>query len=122
MLYPPTILVAKLSLLTLYLQIFRPNPTLRYCIYFGMTFLALFYAATFTAYGYLSIPKRGQSQLEAMLSVDTARDIPLGIAQGAVNVVSDFCILIIPIPGVLKLQLPPAKKIGILTIFMTGLL
>lgn len=122
MLYSPTILLAKLSLLALYLQIFRPNQTLRYCIYVGMIFLTLFYASTFTAYGYLSIPKRGQSQLQAILSVDTAKDIPLGITQGAVNVVSDFCILIIPIPGVLKLHLPPAKKVGVLAIFMTGLL
>ena len=122
MLYSPTILTAKLSLLALYLKIFRPNPTLRYCIYFGMVFLALFYTSTFTSYGYLSIPKRGQSQLEAIFSVDTAKDIPLGITQGAVNVVSDFGILIIPIPGVLKLQYPLAKKIGVLSIFMTGLL
>ena len=122
MLYSPTILMAKLSLLALYLHIFRPNPTLRYCIYFGMVFLALFYTSTFTAYGYLSIPRRGQSQLQAILSVNTAKDIPLGIIQGAVNVVSDFCILIIPIPGVLKLQYPWAKTIGVLSIFMTGLL
>lgn len=122
MLYSPTILMAKLSLLALYLQIFRPNQTLRYCIYFGIVFLVLFYASTFTAYGYLSIPKRGQTQLQAILSVDTAKDIPLGITQGAVNVVSDFCILLLPIPGVLRLQLPRAKKFGVLGIFMTGLL
>lgn len=122
MLYSPTILMAKLSLLSLYLQIFRPNQALRYCIYFGMVFLTLFYAATFTAYGVLSIPRPGQSQLESILSVNTAKDIPLGIAQGAVNVVTDFYILLIPIPGVLNLQLPRAKKIGVLAIFMTGTL
>lgn len=122
MLYSPTILMAKLSLLALYLKIFRPNQILRYCIYFGMVFLVLFYAATFIAYGILSIPRPGQSQLQAILSVNTAKDIPLGITQGAVNFVSDLCILCLPIPGVLKLQLPRAKKIGVLAIFMTGIL
>ena len=122
MLYSPTILMAKLSLLFLYLQIFRPNVTMRYCIYISMGLLSLFYCGTFIAYAVLSIPKRGQSQLAAILSVDTAKDIPLGITQGAVNVASDFFIFCLPIPVVWKLQLRPRKKIGVLAIFMTGLL
>ncbi|CAD6576229.1 MAG: hypothetical protein ASARMPREDX12_007798 [Alectoria sarmentosa] len=121
-LYSPTILMAKLSLLLLYLQIFRPNVRLRYCIYLSMGFLSLFYCATFIAYAVLSIPKPGQSQLAAILSVDTAKDIPLGITQGAVSVASDFYIFCLPIPVVWKLQLPPRKKVGVLSIFMTGLL
>ena len=122
MLYSPTILVAKLSLLLLYLKIFHVNNRLRYCIYFSMGFLTLFYCGTFIAYAVLSIPKRGQSQLAAILSVDTAKDIPLGITQGAVGVFSDFFIFCLPIPVVWKLQLPPRRKFGVLAIFTTGLL
>ena len=87
-----------------------------------MIFLSLFYTSTFIAYAVLSIPKRGQSQLAAILSVDTAKDIPLGITQGAINVASDFSIFCLPIPVVWKLQLPRKKKVGVLMIFMTGLL
>lgn len=122
MLYSPTILMAKLSLLLLYLQVFHVNVTLRYCIYFTMAFLSLFYTATLIAYAVLSIPKPGQSQLAAILSVNTAKDIPLGITQGAVNVASDFYIFCLPIPVIWKLQLPPRKKVGVLAIFATGLL
>jgi len=122
MLYSPSILMAKLSLLLLYLKIFRPNVGLRYCIYLSMTFFTAFYTDTFVPYAVLSIPKPGQSQLAAIMSVDTARDIPLGITQGVVNVASDFYILCLPMPVVWKLQLPRGKKIGVLAIFMTGLL
>ena len=122
MLYSPAILMAKLSLLLLYLQIFHVNVGLRYCIYFSMAFISLFYCGTFIAYAILSIPKPGQSQLAAILSVDTARDIPLGITQGSVGVATDFFIFCLPIPVVWKLQLPLRKKIGVLAIFMTGLL
>ena len=122
MLYSPTILMAKLALLLLYLQVFRPNVKTRYCIYLTMGFLVLFYTATFIAYAVLSIPKPGQSQLESILSLDTAKDIPLGITQGAVNVATDFWIFCLPIPVLWSLQLPPRKKIGVMAIFMTGLL
>jgi hypothetical protein len=114
--------MAKLSLLLLYLQIFRSNLKLRYCIYISMVFLTLFYAGMLIAYAVLSIPKPGQSQLASLLSVNTAKDIPLGITQGAVNIASDFYILCLPMPVVWKLQLPQRKKIGVLSIFMTGLL
>ncbi|MCJ1455824.1 hypothetical protein MMC28_006181 [Mycoblastus sanguinarius] len=87
-----------------------------------MAFLLLFYTGTFIAYAVLSIPRQGQSALQSILSVDTARDIPLGITQGAVNVASDFYIFCLPIPVVWKLQLPPQRKLGMLATFMTGLL
>ena len=114
--------MAKVSLLLLYLKIFRPNVGLRYCIYVSLGFISLFYSGTFIAYAVLSIPKPGQSQLAAILSVDTAKDIPLGIMLGVVGATTDFFLFCLPIPVVWKLQLPLRKKIGVLAIFTTGLL
>ena len=122
LIYSPSILMAKLSLLLLYLEIFRPNIALRYLIYFGIVFISLFYTSTWIAFAVFSIPKPGQSLLVSILSPDTAKDIPLGITQGAINIVSDFYILCLPIPGVWKLQLPLKKRLGVIAIFMTGLL
>ena len=45
-----------------------------------------------------------------------------GEVQGAFNLVSDFYVLVTPIPAVWALQMPMKKKIGIIAIFMTGLL
>ena len=42
--------------------------------------------------------------------------------QGIFNVVSDFYLLILPIPVVWQLQMPSKRKIGVCAIFMTGIL
>lgn len=112
--------MAKLSLLMLYLDVFRPNPRLRYAIYFGIIFTTLFYTSAFIAYCVLAIPRRGETLIGTMLSKGVASAIPLSIGQGAINVATDFYILLLPIPGVLQLQLPTRKKIGFCAIFMTG--
>lgn len=43
-------------------------------------------------------------------------------ATGIFNVLSDFAILILPIPSVWRLKVPMRKKIGIMAIFSAGLL
>ncbi|KAL8992215.1 MAG: hypothetical protein Q9169_007276 [Polycauliona sp. 2 TL-2023] len=118
--YSPAILMAKLSLLSLYLEIFRPNHKMRYAIYFGMVFVTLFYTATFIAFCVLAIPGPGETLIGTILSHDVASLIPISIGQGGVNVASDFYIFLLPIPGVLQLQMPTRKKIGVCAIFATG--
>ena len=87
-----------------------------------MGFLSLFYCGVFIAYAFLTISTPGQSQLATILSVNTATDIPLGLAQGVVSVASDIFVLSLPIPVLWKLNVALGKKIGVFTIFMTGLL
>lgn len=41
---------------------------------------------------------------------------------GAFNVVSDIYLLCLPIAAVSRLQLPTRKKVGIISVFLTGLL
>lgn len=48
--------------------------------------------------------------------------INVGIASGYINIVTDFMILILPIPMVWSLQLAQRMKIAVLTMFMTGIL
>ncbi len=44
------------------------------------------------------------------------------LLQGSVNVVTDFYVLCLPAARVWKLQLPLRRKVGIVGIFLTGLL
>lgn len=63
--------------------------------------------------------------MPADLIAQTARcqkSILYGEVQGAFNLVSDFYVLVIPMPAVWALQMPTKKKVGIIAIFMTGLL
>ena len=114
--------MAKISLLLLYYHIFRSNDKLRYCIYLSMGFLSLFYCGLFTAFAVLVIPRPGQSLLAAFHSLDTAKGFSLSVAQSVAGVAIDFFIFCLPIPVVWKLQLTLRKKIGILAVFMSGLL
>ena len=122
LLYSPTIMLAKLSLLILYLQVFRPKAVMRYLIYFGMAITVSFYTATTIAFGVLTIPRPGQNLIQAILSSNTAQDIPLSVVQACFNVVTDFYILVLPIIGVWLLQFPTRKKIAVSAIFFTGIL
>ncbi|KAL8785614.1 MAG: hypothetical protein Q9213_003268 [Squamulea squamosa] len=120
LIYSPTILMAKLSLLSLYYDVFGPNRGLRYAIYFGTVVITLFYAGMFIAFCVLAIPRPGQSLISTILSKDVASLIPISVGQGGFNVASDFYIFLLPIPGVLQLQMPTKKKIGVCAIFATG--
>ena len=46
----------------------------------------------------------------------------INVATGALNIVSDIAILVVPIPSVLRLHLPPVKVIGVLAILATAIL
>ncbi|KAL8917240.1 MAG: hypothetical protein Q9208_008079 [Pyrenodesmia sp. 3 TL-2023] len=67
------------------------------------------------------IPHPGEKLINALMSKGAASSVPLSVAQGAVNVASDIYIFLLPIPGVLQLQLPLKKKVGICAIFGTGI-
>ncbi len=117
--YPPIIFSVKLSLFLLLLKLFYP---LRYAIYYGMAFTLLFYLASMVSFLALCIPKPGKNFLETAQESRCRRSGRLEIVQGVVDILSDFYLLLIPIPTILQLSLRPRQKIGLLLIFMTGLL
>ena len=121
-LYSPTMLMAKMSLLLLYYQIFSPNLRFRYCVHVSMGVFFLFYCGMFIAFIILMIPPPGQSLLVTFRSLDTAKGISLSVAQSVAGVAIDFFIFCLPIPVIWKLQLPLGKKIGVSAVFMIGLL
>jgi hypothetical protein len=44
----------------------------------------------------------------------------MSIASGAVNVVCDFYLFLLPLPAISKLNLPTRRKTGVFLIFFTG--
>ena len=48
--------------------------------------------------------------------------IKLGVASGYINIVTDFLILLLPIPMVWSLQLSRNLRLAIIAIFATGIL
>lgn len=117
--YPVTICLVKISILLLYLRIFRVNQLLRRLIVFGIVIQVLFYGII-TCVQIGSIVKCSSL---ATSSLQFCKNVakPLQALQQAFNVVTDFYILILPIPCVLDLQLGRRRKIGIILIFGSGL-
>ncbi|MCJ1254826.1 hypothetical protein MMC24_002642 [Lignoscripta atroalba] len=118
----PTLLCAKLTFFLLHLQIFAPKVALRYCIYFGVIVVTLFYTAVTIFQIIANTPRRGESWLQRSQSPLIEYTKTLGIVRAYFGMLSDFYILILPIPGVWALQLHQRRKAGVMAIFMTGLL
>lgn len=102
--YPPSMLSLKLSLLLLYLRVFAIHKLTRYLTYVGMAICFLGY----TVLMFLDIFANFQ------MIIDTNK------ALGAVNFSTDIYILCVPIAAVSKLQLSAKNRLGLISVFMTG--
>ena len=118
---PFSLLFTKLTFFLLYYEVFRPLRWLRISVYIGSTLTCAFYGATFIAQTVFSVPKPGETWLEHSLSKDNKSDV-LSIPLAAVGLGIDIVLLVMPIIAVIGLQLRTKRKIGILFIFMFGIL
>jgi sterol-4alpha-carboxylate 3-dehydrogenase (decarboxylating) len=118
--YPFTICCAKLSILLLYLRIFKVNRALRLTVYLGITFMVLYYTAIIgVAIG--SIVKcNGLAQLSSRFCKNYAK--PVTAMNAAVNVLTDFHVLAVPILCIIKLQLSLKHRLGLLLVLGSGIM
>ena len=118
----PTLLFIKMSFFLFYYQVFRPLRWLRISVYFGATLTCAFYGAATIAQLILATPKPAQTWIDFMLSGGSRKFNILSVPLSAVGLGVDIVLLAMPIGAVSRLQLPIKRKIGILSIFMFGLL
>ena len=122
MLYSPAIFLAKLSILLMYRRLFdtagtgKTHQLIHILIWANLAFYFPYLGATV----FQCVPrariwdptlKGGCINLQAAF-----------IAASAINVVSDFSILLLPLYRISKLKIPTRRKIGVLAIFAVGLL
>lgn len=119
--YGIIMLFAKLSLFLLLLRLFGKLRWMRILVYIGIVFNTLYSVACFIAFWVMCAPPYGESWTLYLDSPKCIQTIQLGYTQSSLNIVCDFYLLLIPIPAVMGLQLPLKKKIGIILVFMTGL-
>lgn len=117
--YVPVIFLVKTSVLLLFYNLFGSNKTMRYLIFLGIGFAAATCVA-FTGYN-----------IAAMATCDSAAALSdpvcvntwiVTIVTGSTNTIVDAYILVLPIAMVLRLQLSPRRKFGVLAVFAIGLL
>ncbi|OJJ64192.1 hypothetical protein ASPSYDRAFT_84214 [Aspergillus sydowii CBS 593.65] len=116
--YPWTVGFTKISILLLYKRLF-PVAKMRIAIWVGIAIIGILYGSFII-----------MSAVNIGICVTVGTDISpfcdfvhtgLVIWQGASNVVTDFYLVVLPIPQVLKLKLSRKKKIGLCLTFASGL-
>lgn len=106
----------------MYRQVFGPMRWMRISANVGALLTTLFYVSMSMCAIILTTPRRGETWLQHEGSHLERLNIKISIPQSCVNLILDLYILILPSIAVAKLQMAPRRKIGIILIFMTGLL
>jgi hypothetical protein len=121
-LYSIGAILVKLTLLLLYLRIFRPRNSARILIWGAIIFIPLFYIATTIAFTMFYMPQKGQDWISARSPSTAHKMNNVTSVQGLVGIVQDFYILFIPIWFVSGLHMTFGRKIGVCAIFLSGLM
>jgi hypothetical protein len=106
----------------MYLHIFKPLRWLRICIYVGGALAIAFHVAAAIMSMYFMTPRPGETWVSHFLGPLADKSRILLVPLTAVGLGVDIYLLILPIGAILQLQLPPRRKLGVILIFMTGLL
>ena len=115
-----TFFFSKSSLLLLYYRIFSPNRMFRYKLYGAFAFLGATTLTSIPMYLAICIPGSNGSWEEA--TAKCGRTAAFGYYSGPATLVFDLFLLYLPASVTAHLHMPLRRKLGILAIFMTGLL
>ena len=95
---------------------------LRISSYVNAIALCAFYGACTVAQMVFATPRPSETWVSHLVSSEEMKATRLSVPLSAVGLFFDIVILLLPIAGVMRLQLPTRRKIGIMLIFLTGLL
>ncbi|KAL8719756.1 MAG: hypothetical protein Q9225_003272 [Loekoesia sp. 1 TL-2023] len=121
MLYLVSIMCTKIAILMLYIQVFGIKKRFRY-LCFSMMAVVVFYCTIFffiEAFNCNPVEKVWHS-LTYTGKFTCFDNTHIERVIGGFNIATDFIILVLPIPLILRLQLDPRRKLGLAIIFGTG--
>jgi len=95
---------------------------MRICVYIGAVFNTVFYVGAIIANFVLTTPRPGYDWLAWDITTSEYNAGILFVAASAVGLAVDLYLLILPILAVSRLQLPLRRKIGVMIIFMGGIM
>ncbi|KAF2488554.1 hypothetical protein BU16DRAFT_473457 [Lophium mytilinum] len=120
LIYGPMLFFAKTSILLLYHRAFHPKKWLRFGVYITIAILFGSYFMTVPMAFYWCMPHNAPWNM-AVLGTCNMMATP-GLVQGSINIAADITIFLLPLPVIMRLQIPTSKKIALSAIFATGLL
>lgn len=119
------ICLVKVSVLLLYLRIFRVLNWLRVVAVVSIAVIALWHLALSVSFAAMCAPGTGGAQLDflaAFISQKCADTRVLVVLQGVGNVVTDVWLILVPLPAVWTLQMPFRRKLAVSSMFMVGIM
>ena len=122
-LYAPTIYFVKLSILLQYLRVFAPSRQIHLYLWVGIHLCIWNSLAFYLTDTIIAIVMRDPCEKlwDPKPNSPPCFDIQGSYrATGIFNVVSDFTILVLPMPCLYSLQMPLRRKLWIVAVFATG--
>lgn len=112
----------KLTLLALILRLFSPIRWARWLIWGGIAATTIVYTALSIFILSNCVPRKGQTwSYTTYNGTCTMAQEQNSIVNGVFGLISDLYILAIPLWLVSRLSLPPKRKLGVMGVFLTGL-
>lgn len=119
---PFAFLWLKSTFFILYLQLFAQYKHLRILSWSGLGVCFGVYTGFTIAIFYYATPSRGSTWFAHQTSENMKKDLALSVPQSIFGLVIDLWILLIPILGVVGLKMSLRRKIGVLLIFLSGIM
>ncbi|KAI1113916.1 hypothetical protein F5Y14DRAFT_462048 [Nemania sp. NC0429] len=119
--YGPALWFAKTAILTLYLRLFSIVNWLRWCCYIGIVFLFATYWSLVPVSIVYNFP-HGDEKWDVTTTAKSVHSQVAYLVAGAISVISDIYILILPFPILFKLQMSLRRKIGLGMVFSTAII
>ena len=115
-------LFIKISFFIMYLDVFHLMRWLKISAYIGGIVTALFYGATTVCIFIFATPGRGQTWVEQAMSHRKQLPVDFSVPQSCVGLVIDLYILILPILGVMRLQMSAQRRVGVILVFLSAIM
>jgi hypothetical protein len=121
MVYLAGIMWAKISILILYAKVFYIRTRFRYFCYFMMFITFAYCTIFFFIYAFDCKPVYWNWHFDPF-HYDCIDITHIKMATGAINILTDLIVVLMPLPLVMQLQLAKSQKIGLCLVFSTGFL
>lgn len=112
------IFIVKISILLLYRRIFAPSHRTKIIIGTIAAILFLFYFSNMIVKIFICIPR--EAIWDKRVKGRCVNPHVLYLVTAVVNVISDFYLLLLPLPAIWHLHIPLMRKIGLMLAFSAG--
>ncbi|PVH99411.1 hypothetical protein DM02DRAFT_656464 [Periconia macrospinosa] len=117
--YVVIIYLVKLSILALFYRLFNASKSARILVYFGLAFCTIITIPFFGVAVSRNVRCNGPKALSEPVCLAKTTSLTT-VIYSALNVVSDFYILLIPIRQLQGLHMQRRRKMGLIVLFMVG--